>query len=264
MKNIITVIAIVVIFGCKGSQSSAPPIDQVEMEKTGSTHTSQNSLDWDGIYRGILPCADCEGIQTTIYLRKDLSFTTKTKYLGKSDTVYESSGKFGWNEKGNTILLIPSEKGQGAQYLVGENILTQLDMQSKKITGKNAAGYILTKSNYGILEKYWKLVELNGRPVAVDSTFVKEPHIIFKESDNRMNGNGGCNNISGSVRIEGLNRIAISKTISTKMACPRMELEQEFLDVLQIADNFNVNGDMLLLNKARMAPLARFKTVYMR
>ena len=29
-------------------------------------------------------------------------------------------------------------------------------------------------------------------------------------------------------------------------------------------DNFNVVGDMLVLNKARMAPLARFKTVYMK
>ena len=43
-----------------------------------------------------------------------------------------------------------------------------------------------------------------------------------------------------------------------------MDLEQEFLDALQNADNFNVVGDMLVLNKARMAPLARFKTVYMK
>ena len=36
-----------------------------------------------------------------------------------------------------------------------------------------------------------------------------------------------------------------------------MDLEQEFLDALQNADNFNVVGDMLVLNKARMAPLGK-------
>ena len=26
-------------------------------------HNSQNSLDWSGTYKGIIPCADCEGIR---------------------------------------------------------------------------------------------------------------------------------------------------------------------------------------------------------
>ena len=52
--------------------------------------------------------------------------------------------------------------------------------------------------------------------------------------------------------------------ISTKMACPRMEIEMEFLATLEKADNFNVTGDMLELNRARMAPLARFEAVYMK
>lgn len=48
------------------------------------------------------------------------------------------------------------------------------------------------------------------------------------------------------------------------MACPRMDVEMEFLSTLEKADNFNVAGDALELNKARMAPLARFKAVYMK
>jgi hypothetical protein len=43
-----------------------------------------------------------------------------------------------------------------------------------------------------------------------------------------------------------------------------MDIESQFLQALQAADNYTIVGDMLVLNKAPMAPLARFKTVYMK
>ena len=234
------------------------------MKNPDAAHTSQNALDWDGVYRGSLPCADCEGIETTVELKKDMSFKTKTIYVGKSDSVHETTGKMSWNEKGNTVTLTPSDNSQATQYFVGEGVLTQLDKDGTKITGDNAARYLLSKSQYEILEKYWTLVELNGRGVAMDSTFIREPHIIFKSGGRRIIGNGGCNGFSGEYKIESLNRITMSKILSTRMACPKMDLEGEFLDVLQKADNFNIAGDSLSLNKARMAPLARFKAVYLK
>lgn len=264
MKNILIAIVAVALTGCQTQKKPSSIKPDEGMNTTDAAHTSQNSLDWEGTYRGFLPCADCEAIQTTVSLKKDLTFTVKTKYLGKSDSITQTAGKFSWNDKGNTITLTTADKTQVAQYLVGENLLTQLDRQGNKIIGENAARYILSKSNYEILEKYWKLVELNGKDVAADTNFIKEPHIIFKESNDRLTGNGGCNSISGEYKIESLNRITLSKMISTKMACPRMALEYEFLEALQKANNFTVVGDMLMLNKARMAPLARFKTVYMK
>lgn len=264
MKNTLIAIVVVALIGCQTQKTASSNNMKEGTESTDPAHTSQNSLDWEGTYRGLLPCADCEAIQTTVSLKKDLTFTNKTKYLGKSDSVYQTAGKFTWNKKGNGIILTPTDKSQVTQYLVGENLLTQLDNQGNKIAGDNASHNVLSKSNYEILEKYWKLIELNGKAVSVDSTFVKEPHIIFKEINNRIVGNGGCNNISGEYKVESLNRIMLSKMILTRMACPRMELEEEFLEALQRADNFNVVGDMLTLNKARMAPLARFKAVYMK
>ena len=38
----------------------------------GNEHNSQNSLDWEGVYKGILPCADCDGIETEIVINSDL------------------------------------------------------------------------------------------------------------------------------------------------------------------------------------------------
>ena len=48
------------------------------------------------------------------------------------------------------------------------------------------------------------------------------------------------------------------------MACPDMETETQFYKVLEMVDNYYHNNDTLILNKAKMAPLARFVAVYLR
>jgi copper homeostasis protein (lipoprotein) len=248
-----------------GIVSCKPPSEGDKTNTMMSADNSQTSLDWAGSYRGVLPCADCEGIQTVILLNKDNSYTIQTKYLGKSDSMMEHTGKISWNEQGNTIALDGSGNPDLAdRYQVGENSLTRLDKDGKKIIGELEDKYVLSKGDYSILEKYWKLTELNGKPVVMDSTFPKEPHIIFKEKDNRLIGNGGCNNISGTYELKPNNRITISNAITTRMACQNVDLESQFLTVLQTADNYNIMGDTLVLNKARMAPLARFMAVYLK
>lgn len=239
---------------CK--EPSATTISQAADE-----HNSRNSLDWDGIYLGVLPCADCPGIQTTIHLNRNGTYTFKRKYFSKNDSTYAHTGTFTWNEAGNTIALAAGDRDT-VYYFVGENTLIPVDEKGSRNSGPDG-DFILTKSNYNILEKYWKLVELNGKPVIPDSSFAREPHIILKEADNRVNGNGGCNTISGYYEVRGRNRIAFSKMITTQMACANAQLERQFLDALQKADHFIIMGDTLILNRARMAPLARFKTVYM-
>jgi copper homeostasis protein (lipoprotein) len=34
-------------------------------------HNAKNSLDYIGMYKGIVPCADCEGIETILNLRDE-------------------------------------------------------------------------------------------------------------------------------------------------------------------------------------------------
>lgn len=111
-----------------------------------SGDNSMVSLDWNGNYTGTLPCADCQGIETAIALNKDGSYLMKTKYLGKSDMVNEKTGKFTWNTAGNTITL-DGISNAPSQYFVGENVLIQLDMAGKKITGNMAELYQLKKVN---------------------------------------------------------------------------------------------------------------------
>ncbi len=225
----------------------------------------RNALDWKGVYTGTLPCADCQGIQTALRLVDDSSYTIQIKYLDKSDQVYESRGTFSWNSQGNKITLKHVEPFKSPlMYQVGENRLFQLDLNGNRISGELADNYILAKVPDGLTEKYWKLTEIRGKQVTFDEAFKKEPHLILKTEGNRLIGNGGCNSFTGSYELKPGNRIAFSKIAATQMACLNMEIESQLLKILETADNYSLNGDTLALNKARMAPLARFEAVYLK
>ena len=63
---------------------------------TDNTHTSANSVDWQGIYKGVLPCADCQGIATALTLNNDNTYVLTTKYLGKDSVGHQEKGNFSW------------------------------------------------------------------------------------------------------------------------------------------------------------------------
>ncbi len=222
-----------------------------------AAHNSQNSLDWPGVYMGVLPCADCEGLQTTIRVLKDSDYLIQTRYLGTDEeSSFRDSGQFSWDKNGRIITL-----DNGNKYLVGENNLTQLNQDGKKVTGALADHYILNKMDEQLTEIYWKLVSLKGKRVEMDSGFHKEPHLILKDKDARFAGNAGCNNFMGSYKLEKGNKIKFSKVASTLMACPDMETESAFKDVLEKADRYTVEGKEMTLF-AGATPLAKFEAVY--
>lgn len=227
---------------------------------SAAADNSRNSLDWAGTYRGVLPCADCEGIETIVTLGSDGSYTSQSRYLGKGKEIFSERGNFTWNAAGSQVTF---DGSQPARYAVGENKLTRLSLDGTSITGPLAEHYVMAKQGEGVTEKYWKLVELNGRPVpALD----REPHFILKAQDKSVIGFGGCNRFSGSFTLdESAARIRFGQVASTMMACSTgMDVESEFHKVLNTADNYSLHGDTLTLNRARMAPLARFEAVYLR
>jgi len=211
---------------------------------------------WQGVYRGVLPCADCEGLQETIFLNKDMSFKMQTKYLGKSDSIYSYSGKYRV-KKNNMIMLIGKDSQRPEYFVFEKTILAQTDSLGKKMDAGGAGQFILSKNQYAIMEKNWKLIELNGHAIEKDTTS-KEPRVIFKNKDYRVNGNGGCNNFFGNYKLEGAEKITISKIGSTRMACPNLKTEQEFLEAMQTAKTYEVTSGMLILKGADEKVLAKF------
>jgi copper homeostasis protein (lipoprotein) len=224
-----------------------------------SGDNSMTSLDWPGIYYGILPCADCEGIETVIHLKQDKTYSLQSKYLGKTNNMAGSTGTFNWNKAGNKITLSNEQPGV---YLVGENKLVHLDSDGKTISGALAEKYVLLKKMPGIAEKYWKLTELYGKPVVVTAGMKKEPYMILKAENNRVNISGGCNTYMGLYELKSNNQISFGKLAGTLMACDDMTVESEFMKAISEADNYFVDEQNLVLHKAKMAPLARFEVVY--
>ncbi len=245
-------------------KSTNAPLMRFKPEMSTDVHSSMNSLDWEGVYRGVLPCTDCKGIFTVIYLRRDQTFTVETKYLGKTDETFRKEGQFSWNEDGSIVVFHVDADKSPSQYFVGENYLQQVDMEGNLIKDELKDQYKLKKIDREISEKYWKLIELNGKPLVWKEDFRQEPHIILKDTDGKVIGHGGCNTLNGSFIVSEGNRITFSSIGRTKIGCPDMSVEDDLLQLLEKVDNYSVTSDTLSLQKAKMTPLARFVAVYLR
>ncbi|MFT3740547.1 MAG: copper resistance protein NlpE N-terminal domain-containing protein [Breznakibacter sp.] len=230
--------------------------------KQPASHNSKNSLDWNGAYYGIVPCADCEGIGTLVVLNSDLTYRVETEYIGKSGDTYKKQGTFSWDESGNMAILDNTDKDNTpSYYAVGENTLTQLDLGGQKITGNLADKYVLRKEPL-LVEKYWKLIEINGEGIPAPEKWVREPHIIFK-ANNRVIGHSSCNSFAGSYNVQNGNLIRISNVASTRMACPSMDVENKMLVTLEAVGSYHVHADTLQLNDGKGNALTKFVAVYL-
>ncbi len=144
---LLPVMSILLLASCgskTSSDSTSTTIDSTA-QIADTSHTSHNSVDWAGVYKGVVPCADCEGIETLIVLNGDNTYLLRTTYLGQPDaSAIEKTGSLTWNTEGNTVSLNGIENAPN-QYFVGENKITQLDMTGNKIEGKLADKYVLAK-----------------------------------------------------------------------------------------------------------------------
>lgn len=105
-------------------------------------HTSENSLDWAGMYQDTIPCADCPGILTTIKLYDDGTYAYSAEYLERNTTT-QDTGRFMWHNNGSVIHL--KGKNIDTKYKVGENVLLQADSAGIPIEGNMENVYSLYK-----------------------------------------------------------------------------------------------------------------------
>jgi uncharacterized lipoprotein NlpE involved in copper resistance len=142
-KKIIFIVSVVCLsLNACSSKSGSSSIQTPEI----TADNSQNSLDWEGTYSGVVPCADCSGIETKISLALDNTYRISWKYLEKSDEVYVKEGTFVWDSTGSIITLNNMEtEAFPTMYKVCENYLLQLDLDGNVITGTLADNYRLNK-----------------------------------------------------------------------------------------------------------------------
>ncbi len=121
------------------------------------------------------------------------------------------------------------------------------------------------KDNEAIVNKYWKLITLEGQSVSMVPNQERESYFILRPDSSLITGFAGCNTFTGSYTLEAGWRIRFSQMATTLKACPDVDVnEGEFLKVFESADNYTLNGDTLSLNVGRRAPLAVFESVYLK
>jgi copper homeostasis protein (lipoprotein) len=280
----------VVMVGCQKQALKKNDID-------ADAHNAKNSLDYIGTYKGILPCADCQGLETELVINENSTFCIKTKYQGKGDKVYMQKGHFTWNKKG-TVIILTDIKNAPNQYFVGENTLTQLNIYGQKITGSMADEYILSKQptdtsdletvqkndtaatvdlnsrmatttviqkvnpaigKYTLAETKWKLVSLNKEKVIQKGK--KTYFLKLNSRDARFTAFAGCNSIGGNYVMPSSDTIDFSEVIMTQMACPDMTLEDKFGSMLVHVIRYRLEGNTLAFFGQRNKLLAKFEAV---
>lgn len=147
MKKGVVLLFAVVLFSCNSKPQQGQADGAVLQGSDTVTivddhHNAMNSLDYKGVYKGILPTASGSGMDVMIEL-SDSTYNKKILYVGKGDKAIYTKGAYSWNKEGNTITLGGEDKPN--QYFVGENTLTQLDMDGNKIKGEIEEDYILRK-----------------------------------------------------------------------------------------------------------------------
>ncbi|MFV0470448.1 MAG: copper resistance protein NlpE [Paludibacteraceae bacterium] len=122
-------------------------------KEKGSNNTASDSIiatgnegiekeQWVGDYRGLLPCADCQGIDMLLSLNEDTTYFLKMEYIGKGEP-FVDKGFFEWNSD-RTKIVIESEEGK-QEFLIGDAALTMLNSKGKIDKGELETSFVLTK-----------------------------------------------------------------------------------------------------------------------
>lgn len=138
-KVVILAAAAVALASCGGN---APR--RSAQQETGAfkpdIHNAETSLDYRGTYRGVLPAADCPGIETTLTLKPDGTYSLHEEYLER-DARFDTEGAYTLH--GNLLTL---EGSDTTWYKVEENRLRRLTTDRKEVEGPLAEHYVLRKT----------------------------------------------------------------------------------------------------------------------
>jgi len=108
---------------------------------SGTVLGALSAEDIAGVYTGVLPCADCAGIEMTLTVKEDETYRLEQRYQGREGT-FTHEGKWRLSED---VLELDGVTDAPNKYLVEAGRLVMLDMEGKKVEGALAESYILKK-----------------------------------------------------------------------------------------------------------------------
>ena len=125
-------------------QPKGPTPEEIAKEAQGAFVASV-----PGVYEGVLPCADCSGIRTELYVRAKGSYTRVSHYEGK-DVSFEEAVEFAPDAQtieGATVIFEPVLSDDPGWKAVPQGpALRLLDREGKPVEGALAEHYVLRKN----------------------------------------------------------------------------------------------------------------------
>jgi len=215
-------LVVALLAACSGEKPQPPPdAGVVDM------HNSQNSLDWSGVYEGIVACQDCPGTQMRLTLGQDGSFELSRRALVRGAAPSSAKGQFTWQPDGNTIVLDASGGAQG--FAVGEGRVIVLNSDGSR---PDAAGASLLRlasvqpdARTGLAEMLedhrWTLSGATGadnQPLGNLFPSADRP-FVFSFAGSRLLVEGGCNSLRSGYQLGADGLLTLSQLASTQMAC---------------------------------------------
>lgn len=142
-----------------------------------------------------------------------------------------------------------------------EGNLNQVKLIVDKLEKIDAENFCAPTEHAALQNTYWKLIELDGKPVQTPANS-REAHIILSTERSSTHGHAGCNNFFGNYTSTS-DTLTFSALGSTMKACPEgMDTEQAFLQALGETTRYEISGQFLTLF-AKDRTLARLEAIYL-
>ena len=111
------------------------------------------------------------------------------------------------------------------------------------------------------LHDIWVLEEMNGAMVSKEEFGGKDlPNMEININNNRFSGFSGCNRMTGGLFYE-KDVLRFTQVAGTKMACPGVDKESEFLQHLQASTTYSISNNRLYLSNGNQENLLVFKKI---
>ena len=108
----------------------------------------------------------------------------------------------------------------------------------------------------------WVARQLAGKSIGLPAS-TNEPFLLLR-ADGTAEGNGSCNRFRGKFFTDVPGELKFGPLMSTRMACPSLNIETDFNIALAQTTNYRITGDTLRLLDATDDTLVRLEAVYLR
>lgn len=107
---------------------------------------ARNHVSWTGTYQGIFPCTGCEGVAIMLKLNQDMTYSSRTRRLGKENIDRKSNGTFIW-QRDNSHIILQEGASQKQIFRVDDGFVQLIGADGKEIPNKNPEAFYLEKTD---------------------------------------------------------------------------------------------------------------------